>query len=89
MMSWQLWFARLECTDTPLPWQAKQQILSPGRVAQAFPTIIAVLGTMAQPPKPRGKSPGRQKGYFPSSRPRYPTVKKRVSRQKNQYPLQK
>ena len=81
-MSWQLWLARLECIDTPLPWQSKQQILSPGRVAQAFPTIIAVIGTMAKLPKTRGKSPGRQKGHFPNPRPRYPTVKKRFSRRK-------
>ncbi|MEL7010418.1 MAG: transposase, partial [Cyanobacteria bacterium J06588_4] len=64
----------------PLPWQSKQQLLSPGRVAQAFPTIIAVIGTMAKSPKTRGKSPGRQKGQFPSPHPRYPTVKKRFSR---------
>ncbi|MEL7079609.1 MAG: NF041680 family putative transposase [Cyanobacteria bacterium J06582_2] len=80
IMSWQLWLARLECLDTPLPWQSKQQLLSPGRVAQAFPTIIAVIGTMAKSPKTRGKSPGRQKGQFPSPHPRYPTVKKRFSR---------
>lgn len=89
MMSWQLWFARLECTDNPLPWQSKQQILSPGRVAQAFPTIIAVIGTMAPSPKTRGKSPGRQKGYFPPSRSRYPTVKKRASRSKKSIPAPK
>ena len=82
LMSWQLWFARLECDDCPLPWQSPQQVLSPGRVAQAFPSIIASIGTLANSPKTRGKSPGRQKGYFPSPRSRYPTVKKRVSRRK-------
>lgn len=82
LMSWQLWFARLECADSPLPWQSSQTILSPGRVAQAFPTIIASIGTLAKPPKTRGKSPGRPKGHFPPPRPRYPTVKKRVSRRK-------
>jgi len=82
IMSWQLWLARLECIDNPLPWQSKQQILSPGRVAQAFPTIIAVIGTMANSPKTRGKSSGRKKGHSPPPRSRYPTVKKRVSRRK-------
>lgn len=82
IMSWQLWLARSECIDTPLPWQSSQQILSPGRVAQAFATIIAVIGTMAHLPKTRGKSPGRQKGQIPPIRPRYPTVKKRVSRRR-------
>ena len=82
LMSWQLWFARLESADCPLPWQSPQQILSPGRVAQAFPTIIASIGTLANPPKTRGKSPGRQKGCSPTPRSRYPTVKKRVSKRK-------
>ena len=82
IMSWQLWFARLECTDTPLPWQSQQQVLSPGRVAQAFPSIIAAIGTMASPPKTRGKSPGRHKGFSPPPRSHYPIVKKRVSRRK-------
>lgn len=82
IMSWQLWLARSECIDNPLPWQSTQKVLSPGRVAQAFPTIIAVIGTMANSPKTRGKSPGRKKGQFPPPRPRYPTVKKRVSRRK-------
>ena len=60
-MSWQLWLARLECIDRPLPWQSTQKVLSPGRVAQAFPTIIAVIGTMANSPKTRGTSPGQEK----------------------------
>lgn len=80
LMSWQLWFARSECLDSPLPWQSPQQTLSPGRVAQAFPAILAAIGTPAQPPKPRGKSPGRAKGQSQLPRTRYPTVKKRLSK---------
>ncbi len=79
LMSWQLWFARSECMDAPLPWQSAQQTLSPGRVTQAFPTIIAAIGTPAQAPKTRGKSPGRSQGQFQVPRTRYPTVKKRGS----------
>ena len=82
LMSWQLWFARSECIDSPLPWQTAQQTLSPGRVAQAFPTIIAAIGTPTQPPKTRGKSPGRSQGQSQPPRTRYPTVKKRVSKRK-------
>ena len=82
MMSWQLWFARIDCVDSPLPWQSAQQTLSPGRVAQAFPAIIAAIGTPAQPPKTRGKSLGRRKGQSQAPRIRYPTVKKRVSKPK-------
>lgn len=82
LMSWQLWLARSEGIDSPLPWQSAQETLSPGRVAQAFAVILAVIGTPAQPPKPRGKSPGRAKGQHQPPRTRYPTVKKRASKRK-------
>jgi DDE superfamily endonuclease len=82
LLSWQLWLARAECIDARLPWQSAQDNLSPGRVAQAFGSILAAIGTPAQPPKPRGKSPGRATGHQPPPRPRYPTVKKRVSKRK-------
>jgi hypothetical protein len=82
LLSWQLWLAREDCHDHPLPWQAPQVSLSPGRVAQAFASILAAIGTPATPPKQRGKAPGRAKGAQPTPRPRYPTVKKRVSKRK-------
>ncbi len=62
------------------PRQSHQDKLSPGRVAQAFSLILAAIGTPAQPPKTRGKSPGRTQGHQPPSRPRYPTVKKHASK---------
>ncbi|WP_373529386.1 NF041680 family putative transposase [Nostoc sp.] len=80
LLTWQLWFARVACIDSPLPWQSTQDKLSPGRVAQAFPLILATIGTPAQPPKTRGKSPGRAQGHQPPSRKRYPTVKKHASK---------
>jgi len=51
LLTWQLWLARVACIDSPLPWQSNQDTLSPGRVAQAFPLILAAIGTPAQPPK--------------------------------------
>jgi hypothetical protein len=82
LMSWQLWFARAECIDSPLPWQSAQDSLSPGRVAQGFAGIIAAIGSPAKAPKPRGKSPGRATGQRPPPRRRYPMVKKRASKPK-------
>jgi DDE superfamily endonuclease len=82
LLTWQLWFARLECIDTPLPWQSTQETLAPGRVAQAFAGILVAIGTPVPPPKPRGKSPGRAKGELPPQRPHYPTVKKRAAKRK-------
>jgi hypothetical protein len=82
LLSWQLWLARKECIDHPLPWQTPQDSLTPGRVAQAFAGILAAIGTPAPAPKLRGKSQGRIKGQKPTPRPRYPTVKKRASKRK-------
>lgn len=81
LMTWQLWLARDELTDCPLPWQSPQDKLSPGRVAQGFAVILAAIGTPAKPPKTRGKSPGATRGKTRPARIRYPTVKKRAARQ--------
>lgn len=89
LMSWQLWLARNECLDHPLPWQRTQDKLSPGRVAGAFASILAAIGTPAKPPKVRGKSPGRALGGRPSPRARYPTVKKQAPRAKKPEELPK
>lgn len=82
LMTWQLWLARTECQDTPLPWQSPQDTLAPGRVAQAFASILVAIGTPTKVPKTRGKSPGRAKGDRPPPRLPYPTVKKRSRRRK-------
>lgn len=76
MMTWELWLAREIIVDNPLPWQKPQVNLTPGRVAQGFGTVIAIVGTPARPPKPRGKSPGWQKGRVRAQKKRYPIVKK-------------
>ena len=78
MMTWELWLAREMMVDNPLPWQKPQVNLTPGRVAQGFGSIIAIIGTPASAPKPRGKSPGWQKGRIRPTKIRYPLVKKAV-----------
>jgi hypothetical protein len=45
-------------------------------------SVLVEIGTPAQSPKLRGKSPGWAKGKTRTKPPRYPTVKKRVSRPK-------
>jgi hypothetical protein len=76
LMSWQLWLAREIVQDHPLPWQKHQLDLTPGRVAQGFPALLAAIDTPAGDPKPRGKSPGWPKGQPRQKRNRYPVVKK-------------
>jgi hypothetical protein len=80
IVTWQLWLARHLVAQRPLPWQKSQAQLTPGRVAQSFGSILALLGTPARPPKLRGKSPGWSKGRKRRRRIRYPVVKKGFSR---------
>ena len=84
MMTWELWLAREMMVDNPLPWQKPQVNLTPGRVAQGFGTVIAMIGTPASAPKPRGKSPGWQKGKIRTKKLRYPLIKKGKGRFESQ-----
>lgn len=77
LLTWQLWLARPQVQDCPLPWQKSALNLSPGRTANAFAAVLALIGTPAPAPKPRGKSPGWTPGQPRSPRIRYPTVRKR------------
>ncbi|MEG5067567.1 hypothetical protein QUB33_28770, partial [Microcoleus sp. B3-A4] len=56
--------------------------LTPGRVAQSMLSLLVDIGTPAKMPKQMGKSPGWEKERVRTVAPRYPTVKKRVSRRK-------
>jgi hypothetical protein len=76
-LTWELWLARPLVSDKPLPWQKPQAQLTPGRVRQSLAAVFAQIGTPAQPPKPRGKSPGWQLGHRRTKAARYPVVKKR------------
>lgn len=82
LLTWQLWLARSEVQDSPLPWQKSSSHLSPGRTANAFAAVLALIGTPAPDPKPRGKSPGWTVGQPRSRRIRYPTVRKRFRKPK-------
>ena len=51
-------------------------IKSPTQVQNDFQRIIRMIGTPAQPPKPRQKASGRQFGDIQVKRIRHPIVKK-------------
>lgn len=84
LLTWQLWLARAEVQDCPLPWQKSAPHPSPGRTANAFAAVLALIGTPAPAPKPRGKSPGWMPGRTRSPRTRYPTVRKRFRKPKSE-----
>lgn len=79
LMTWQLWLARVDAQDQPLPWQQPTSHKTPGRVAQVFAAILARIYSPASSPKPRGKSPGWTAGSPRTPRTRFPTVKKTYS----------
>jgi len=58
------------------PWETALREPSPQQVRRAMAKFVAQLGTPAQPPKPRGKSPGRQKGAVVRPVPRAPVIYK-------------
>jgi len=68
--------ARAQVQPELRPWESSQREASPQQVRRAMAKIMAQLGTPAQPPKPRGKSPGRQTGAVVRPAPRYGVVYK-------------
>jgi hypothetical protein len=75
---WELWLARPLVADQRLPWERPPVggALSPGRVRRGFGGLLLPLGTPARPPRPRGKSPGRQIGHGPGPAPRCPVQRR-------------
>jgi len=77
----QLWLARDLAEAMPRPWErylpeAGRETASPSTVQRDFGRIIRQIGTPAEPPKPRRKSPGRAKGERQQPRKRQPVIKK-------------
>jgi len=77
----QLWLARHSAGHRLRPWErylprVRGKPLSPSMVQRSFGGIIWQFGTPASAPKPRGNSPGRQKGTVLTPRPRQAVIYK-------------
>jgi hypothetical protein len=74
----QLRLVRGIVADRRLPWERPLPAgsLTPTRVLRSFATLLPLLGTPAEAPKPRGRSPGRPKGRLSGPAKRYPALKK-------------
>jgi len=76
----QLRLARRAIEEQHLPWERPQRpsrrALTPARVRQGFPQLLAALDTPADVPKPCGRSPGRPPGRRSGPAPRCPAIKK-------------
>jgi hypothetical protein len=71
------------------PWESKDRPVTPQQVRRVMPAIVLHLGTPAQPCQPRGKSPGRAKGFRPQPAQRFQVIRKHPKKPKKpKKPLQ-
>jgi len=70
----QLYLARELGQALHRPWERTDRPVTPQQVRRVMPTILVQLGTPARPCQPRGKSPGRAKGFRPEPAVRFPVV---------------
>src|SRR5438270_2262397 len=64
------------------PWETRSSLPTLTQVRRAMPTLLQQLGTPARAPQPRGKAPGRAKGFHPKPRTRHPVIRKTSKKQK-------
>jgi len=78
----QLYLARPLGLSALLPWEAKGRPVTPRQVRRVMPTLLSQLGTPVRACQPRGKAPGRAKGFRPRQAPRYPVIHKTSKKEK-------
>jgi len=64
------------------PWETRHAVLTLAQARRAMPTLLTQLGTPARPPQPRGKAPGRAKGFHPKPAKRHPVIRKTSKKHK-------
>jgi hypothetical protein len=72
----QLYLARELGQALHRPWENCDRPVTPQQVRRVMPAILLQVGTPARRCQPRGKSPGRAKGFRPAPAPRFPVVRK-------------
>lgn len=79
---WNLYIGRNLVERSVRPWERYKSVpparqpASPSQARRGMTRLLPKLGTPARVPQPRGKSPGRAKGYRPPPRKRYKVVYK-------------
>jgi hypothetical protein len=63
-------------------WETRRSVLTLAQVRRAMPSLLTQLGTPARPPQPRGKAPGRAKGFHPKPATRHPVIRKTSKKEK-------
>lgn len=82
----QLVLARPLVAGISRPWETRHAVLTLAQARRAMPTLLTQLGTPARPPQPRGKAPGRTKGFHPKPATRHPVIRKTSKKQKKRKP---
>ena len=72
----QLYLARELGQALHRPWEPTDRPATPQQVRRVMSAILLQVGTPARSCQPRGKSPGRAKGFRPEPAPRFPVVRK-------------
>ena len=71
------------------PWERKDRPVTPRQVRRVMLTLLSQLGTPARPCQPRGKAPGRAKGFHPKPAKRFSVIiKNSKKKKKSAMPLQ-
>jgi hypothetical protein len=78
----QLYLARPLGLQALLPWEAKGRPVTPRQIRRVMPAILSLVGTPVRPCQPRGKSPGRAKGFHPKPATRHPVIYKTSNKKK-------
>jgi hypothetical protein len=78
----QLVLARPLVTGIYHAWETRRSVLTLTQVRRTMPSLLTQLGTPARPPQPRGKAPGRAKGFHPKSATRHPVIRKTSKKEK-------
>jgi hypothetical protein len=68
----QVYLAREVAPQALLPWEAKGRPLPPRQARRVMPTLLSQRGTPVLVCQPRGKAPGRAKGFSPTPARRHP-----------------
>jgi len=78
----QLYLARELGQALHRPWERKERPVTPQQVRRVMPAILVQLGTPARRCQPRGKAPGRAKGFRPKPAARFPVIRKHPKKPK-------
>lgn len=78
----QLVLARPLAAGIYRPWENRRQTITLQQVRRSLPTLLCELGTPACSVQPRGKAPGRAKGFKPKPARRYPVLRKTSKKRK-------